>query len=179
MATETESAARDQPAAPPTSGRGRGRGGRGRGRGRGGGRGASQAANANKTTSSRGGRGGVRRGRAKNFSDSRVQAAYERQRDLKSLYQIVSAAIKPALQELAERNTDELLADPDRYKNVDEYQPVVSELQDRLDTALRQSQRRLDFDLGAAEKRFDGDQYIINSQFKVSPAVWVPLMIIH
>lgn len=172
MATDSESATRDMPAAPPTSAptRGRGRGGRGRGRGRGGGRGASQAAGLPKTTATRGGRGGVRRGRAKNFSDSRVQAAYERQRDLKSVYQTVTAALKPALQELAERNVDEILADPDRFRNVDEHLPVISQLQDRLHKALDQSENRLELDLDAAQKRLEGDEYMINQQFEVSPS---------
>lgn len=169
MATDSESASRDMPAAPPTPApRGRGRGGRGRGRGRGGGRGASQAAGVPKTTSTRGGRGGVRRGRAKNFSDSRVQASYERQRDLKSIYQTVTAALKPALQELAERNVDEILADPDRFRNVDEHLPVISQLQERLHKALQQSKKHLELDLGAAEKRLEGDQYMVNQQFQVS-----------
>lgn len=170
MATDSESAARDLSAAPPTSAptRGRGRGGRGRGRGRGGGRGASQAAAVNKNTSTRGGRGGVRRGRAKTFSDSRVQAAYERQRDLKSLYQAVTAALKPALQELAERNVDEILADPDRFRNVDEYLPVIGQLQDRLAKALKQSENHLSLDLGIAENMYEGEQYMIKKQFEVS-----------
>lgn len=170
MATDSESASRDLAAAPPTPApsRGRGRGGRGRGRGRGGGRGASQAAGVPKTTSTRGGRGGVRRGRAKNFSDSRVQASYERQRDLKSVYQTVTAALKPALQELAERNVDEILADPDRFRNVDEHLPVISQLQKRLDKALQQTKKRLELDLGVAEKRLNGDQYMINQQFEAS-----------
>ena len=116
MAAENESPAREPPAAP-TRGRGRGRGGRGRGRG--GGRGASNAGVA-KSTATRGGRGGTRRGRAKNFSDSRVQAAYERQRHLKATYQAVAHALKPALQELAERSVDELLQNPDKYKDTSE-----------------------------------------------------------
>jgi hypothetical protein len=163
MAAENESPARDPPAAS-TRGRGRGRGGRGRGRG--GGRGASSAG-VTKTTTSRGGRGGTRRGRAKNFSDSRVQAAYERQRDLKATYQAVAHALKPALQELAERSVDDLLQNPDKYKDVNEFYPVVSQLRANLEGKLAMHKRRLECDLELAKSSFDSDHYVIEQEYAV------------
>lgn len=163
MAAENESPAREPPAAP-TRGRGRGRGGRGRGRG--GGRGSSNAGVA-KSTATRGGRGGTRRGRAKNFSDSRVQAAYERQRHLKATYQAVAHALKPALQELAERSVDELLQNPDKYKDTSEYYPVIEELRSNLEKKLAQHDKRLEIDLKLAEATLEHEKYVLDQEFKV------------
>lgn len=163
MAAETSSPARE----PATSTRGRGRGGRGgRGRGRGGGRGASNAALSKSTPASRG-RGGTRRGRVKNFSDSRVQAAYERQRDLKATYQAVAFALKPALQELVERNVDEMLQKPDSYKQATEYFPIAHSLREKFDNKLRECDRRLECDLNLAEHSFNADTYVAEKEFQV------------
>lgn len=165
MAVETTPPAREPLTA---SNRGRGRGGRGgRGRGRGGGRGTSNAAISKSTNASSRGRGGTRRGRVKNFSDSRVQAAYERQRDLKATYQAVAFALKPALQELAERTVDDMLQKPDSYKQADEYLPIVGQLKDKLDNKLRECDRRLECDLTLAKHSFDADQYVAEKEFQV------------
>lgn len=162
MPAENESPARE----PATRGRGRGgRGSRG-GRGRGGGRGASHAA-MSKTTAAKPGRGGSRRGRAKNFSDLRVQAAYERQRHLKATYQAVAHALKPALQELAERSVDEMLQNPDRYKHTDEHFPVIQQLQQNLDKKLAEHDRRLQCDLQLAEDMYNADNYVAEREFEV------------
>lgn len=171
MATGNESPARE----PPTRGRGRGaRSGRA-GRGRGGGRGASTTVAAKTAAAARGGRGGLRRGRAKNFSDSRVQAAYERQRDLKATYQAVAHALKPALQELAERNVDDLLQNPRRYKEAKEYSPIQQTLVHNLENRSSEFQNRLNVDLQLAEKTLNAEQQIINQQFEVRyiPLLWL------
>ncbi|KPM46101.1 hypothetical protein AK830_g561 [Neonectria ditissima] len=159
MPAENESPARE----PAT--RGRGRGGRGRGgRGRGGGRGGANAAVA-KAAATKTGRGGSRRGRAKNFSDSRVQAAYERQRHLKATYQAVAHALKPALQELAERSIDDAIQNPDTYKHADEHFPVIRQLQNKLQRKLAEHERRLQWDLKLAEDMHRTDDYVAEQEF--------------
>lgn len=161
MPAENESPARE-----PTT-RGRGRGGRGRGgRGRGG-RGGSSAAVA-KPPATKTGRGGSRRGRAKNFSDSRVQAAYERQRHLKATYQAVAHALKPALQELAERSIDEAIQNPDTYRHADEHFPVIRQLQANLQRKLAEHEHRLNWDLKLAEDMHRADNYVAEQEFAVS-----------
>lgn len=158
MPAENESPARE-----PTT-RGRGRGGRGRGgRGRGG-RGGSSAAVA-KPPATKTGRGGSRRGRAKNFSDSRVQAAYERQRHLKATYQAVAHALKPALQELAERSIDEAIQNPDTYRHADEHFPVIRQLQGNLQRKLAEHEHRLNWDLKLAEDMHRADNYVAEQEF--------------
>ncbi|KIL95291.1 hypothetical protein FAVG1_00027 [Fusarium avenaceum] len=157
---ENESPAREP------SARGRGRGGRGRGgRGRGGGRGGSTAA-LTKAATAKAGRGGSRRGRAKNFTDSRVQAAYERQRHLKANYQAVALALRPALQELAERTIDDALRNPDKHKHAQEFLPVMQQLQDILDAKLAEHQRRLEKDLELAQHLHNAHNYVANQEFE-------------
>ena len=162
MTTENGSPARE----PATRGRGRGgRGGRGS-RGRGGGRGASNAA-VSKTATTKAGRGGSRRGRAKNFTDSRVQAAYERQRHLKATYQAVAHALKPALQELAERTIDDMLQNPEAFKDTEEFYPVIRELQENLEKKLAQHKRELEMNLKLAEDGFTYNKYVADQEFVV------------
>lgn len=162
MAAENQSPARE-PAA-----RGRGRGGRGGRRGRGGGRGASSSAAVSKQApSTRPGRGGTRRGRAKHFSDGRVQAAYERQRDLKSVYQAVAHAIKSALQELADRSIDQLLKHPDSHKEAAEYEPIMQQLRANLRQKLARDRRRYELELTLARNTFKAEKEIADQQFEV------------
>ncbi|KAF4987076.1 hypothetical protein FGRMN_10545 [Fusarium graminum] len=157
---ENESPAREP------SARGRGRGGRGRGgRGRGGGRGGSTTA-LSKVTTAKAGRGGSRRGRAKNFTDSRVQAAYERQRHLKANYQAVALALRPALQELAERTIDDALQNPDKHKHAQEFIPVMQELQDLLDAKLAEHRRRFEKDIELAEHLYQADNYVADQEYQ-------------
>ncbi|KAL7930493.1 hypothetical protein V8C35DRAFT_159251 [Trichoderma chlorosporum] len=163
MAAENESLTRE----PATRGRGRGgRGGRA-GRGRGGGRGASSAASGiSKSTYTKTGRGGTRRGRAKSFADSRVQAAYERQRDLKATYQAVAHALKPALQELADRTIEEILQRSDSHRYASDHLPVLQELHDRLQQKLELFDRQLEANLRLAEGTYDAEQYVLEQEFK-------------
>ncbi|KAH0523626.1 hypothetical protein TsFJ059_008603 [Trichoderma semiorbis] len=162
MAAENESLTRE----PATRGRGRGgRGGRA-GRGRGGGRGAATLSGGiTKSTYTKTGRGGTRRGRAKSFADSRVQAAYERQRDLKANYQAVAHALKPALQELADRAIEEILARSDLLRFSSEHLPVLQELHDRLEEKLKLFDRQLEANLKLAEGTYDAEQYVLTQEF--------------
>ena len=121
-----------------------------------------------KTAAASRGRGGTRRGRVKNFSDSRVQAAYERQRDLKATYQAVAFALKPALQELAERSVDDMLQNPDSYKQAKEYAPAMAELNARFENRMAESGRRHKIDVDLAENIYDADKYVFDKEFQVS-----------
>jgi hypothetical protein len=145
--------------------RGRGRGGRGGRAGRGrGGRGASNnaAPGVAKAANNKSGRGGTRRGRAKSFADSRVQAAYERQRDLKATYQTVSYAIKNALQELADRSIDEVL----RNFDLDDYE-ATAELQERLNQKLALFERQFQAKTQLAKETYDSSVYVAEQEFEV------------
>lgn len=99
---------------------------RGRGRGRGG------TARGGASARARGKPAAGRRGRAKVYDNSRAQAAHERQRDLKNAYATLAAAMKPALEELAERNLDRLRSDFNAHKEVDQYHEITSFLDQRF-----------------------------------------------
>ncbi|KAJ2974073.1 hypothetical protein NQ176_g6248 [Zarea fungicola] len=147
MPAENESPARE----PATRGRGRGgRGSRG-GRGRGGSRLSTVAAVARLPSSP---------------SQNPAVAAYERQRDLKATYQAVAHAIKPALQELAERAIDEALAKPDHFKSVPEYLPVVRELQDRYQNRLAVTERRMKCDMELAKATYEAEVLVAEREFQ-------------
>lgn len=171
-AAESESPARD------TSARGRGRGGRGirGGRGRGTGRGGSTASSSLKLSAAKlTGRGGTRRGRAKTFTDSRVQAAYERQRDLKATYQAVAHAIKPALQELADRAIEDAIKNQESYKLVPEYRPLILELHRNFQNKMDEFDNRLSKDLALAKGRFNANKFVAEREFEVRLALHILL----
>ncbi|KAI5459871.1 hypothetical protein BGZ63DRAFT_259898 [Mariannaea sp. PMI_226] len=161
MPAENETPARDPPAI-----RGRGRGGRGRGgRGRGGGRGGSNAAVSKTATAAKTGRGGSRRGRAKNFADPHVQASYERQRQLKATYQAVAHAIKPALQELAERSIDEVIRDPESYKLMTNYKIVLDHLEQNFARKMAQLEAHYEQQQTLSEDIHRADVYVAEQTF--------------
>jgi hypothetical protein len=98
-----------------------------------------------------------------------VQAAYERQRELKATYQAVAHALKPALQELAERSIDEAVQNPDLHKQSDQHAPVVKQLQRNFHDRIAQLDRVLDHNLVLADGIFQSDQYVTEQIYKVSP----------
>ncbi|KAJ1335543.1 hypothetical protein MN608_02281 [Microdochium nivale] len=130
------------PAPSPAKGRGSGRGrGRGRGHGRGTGRKTNTASTATHFSRGRGrGRG---RGRIKTYADPRVQAAYDRQRELRDLYSEVAGAVKPALEELAEQTLKSIIDDPACYKEAAEFKVVQKELDARFAQACRAADSQL------------------------------------
>ncbi|KAI0180304.1 hypothetical protein GGR52DRAFT_237725 [Hypoxylon sp. FL1284] len=79
---------------------------------------------------------GKGRGQKKTYDDPRIQAAYERQRELRDLYATVSMAVKPALEQQADQNVKKLLEDPEAYKNVPEYLAVKQQLDDQLERVI-------------------------------------------
>lgn len=133
-------------AAKPVSRRGRGKPGRGRG---GGGRGKG-------------------RGRNKTYDDTRVQAAHERQKELKDLYSEVASAVKPALEKLAELNINRMIDNPSAHKEVAEYHVVQQQLQDQLDARIRSIQDVMDQRIKLAQTEFDDHNEISHRKFQVS-----------
>ncbi|TDZ60699.1 hypothetical protein CTRI78_v004764 [Colletotrichum trifolii] len=87
-----------------------------------------------------------RRGRFKQFADDKVQAAYERQRELKSQYAALANAVKPALQDLASRDVKNITRDPEYHSRVPEFEVVTRDLQQRLDKRLAVLKNKYDLD---------------------------------
>lgn len=134
---------------------------RGRGRGRGGaGRGAASARARGKPATGR-------RGRAKVYDTSRAQAAHERQRDLKNAYATLSAAMKPALEELADRNLDRLKSDFNAHKEVDEYHEITSFLDQRLQHRLSEVDTKFKLSIASRTHQFNAQAEYTDQSFKV------------
>lgn len=135
---------------PAKRGRGRGRGGAGRG-------GASARAR---------GKPAVRRGRAKFYDNSRAQAAHERQRDLKNNYASLAAAMKPALEELADRNLDRLRSF-DAEDEVREFAAINSQLKNRFDKVAAGIARELKLITKACENELTANTEAYKSGYQV------------
>ncbi|UQC78179.1 uncharacterized protein CLUP02_03655 [Colletotrichum lupini] len=84
-----------------------------------------------------------RRGRFKQFSDDKVQANYERQRELKAQYAALANAVKPALQDLASRSIDTLTNDKDYHKTVPEFKVIEDNLGARFERSLLYLENKL------------------------------------
>lgn len=137
---------------------------RGRGRGRGGaGRGAASARARGKPATGR-------RGRAKVYETSRAQAAHERQRDLKNAYSTLAAAMKPALEELADRNLDRLKSDFNAHKEVDQYRDITSFLDRRRQDRLSEISTKLAYSIACQTHQHEAQQEYTAHSFKVRTA---------
>lgn len=124
-----------------TSGRGRGRGGFGRG-------GISRrkaAANARKARGAR---------RARKYDDPKVQAAWERMQELKAFYAPVASALKPILEETADRSLRVLEKDPEAHEAFSAFDLIQSQLDKQRSRVLVQHERRFRFDLAQLAKSF-------------------------
>jgi len=94
-----------------------------------------------------------RRGRFKRYNDARVQAAFERQRDLKDSYSNVASALKPILDMIATRTVDKLKEDALHHRRMSDYSIVQGSLDDRLKSRLEQEDRTLAERHSALEKK--------------------------
>ncbi|KAL2282703.1 hypothetical protein FJTKL_10343 [Diaporthe vaccinii] len=132
---------------------------RGRGRGRGSSaRGAASARAGRKPTAGR-------RGRQKVYETSRAQAAHERQRDLKNAYATVAAAMKPALEELADRNIDLLKSKFDAHHEVEQYAEITRFLDQRLQGRLSELDAKLKLSTATAHHEWDAKQVYTGESF--------------
>ncbi|KAI1854507.1 hypothetical protein JX266_000625 [Neoarthrinium moseri] len=116
--------------AKPTRGGFRGRGGWRGGPGR-------KAVGRKPAMTKRGGNRGRGRGRYKTYDHPRVQAAYERSKELRDFYFDVANAMKPALEKLADHTLNQMIDSPDAHTKVPEYFTVQTELDDRLDDSIQ------------------------------------------
>ncbi|KAH6671509.1 hypothetical protein F5X68DRAFT_42740 [Plectosphaerella plurivora] len=103
---------------------------------------------------------GGRRGRTKQFDSDRMQAAYERMREIKACYSELAAVVKPALIDLADREVELLKNDPSRHQSQPEYHAVINQLDSIRKGRTEEADARLDLDLEAEERRNDANEYI-------------------
>jgi hypothetical protein len=144
--------------------KGRGRGGKRKGTGKGK---AAQKPAAKKTATT------GRRGRLKQFNDARVQAVYERQRELKAQFNQVAHVLRPALLDLADRETEQLSEDPEYHKQNAYIAALQQTLLDRRNDIIQRIKRKLELDNILAAKVLEHDRYYIDETLKV----WFPLVL--
>ncbi|KAI4870930.1 hypothetical protein F4820DRAFT_466559 [Hypoxylon rubiginosum] len=108
------------------------------------------------------------RGRGKTFSDPRVQAAYERQRELRELFSSVSMAVKPALEEIADQSIKKLLEDPESYKETPEYLEVQQQLDDQLKKVIENADLELHTRFKMAERTCELERNRVEQSFQNS-----------
>ena len=137
--------------------KGRGRGGRGRNLAR-----ANNARLAIKKTTN------GRRGRQKLYTDVTVQAALERQKELKAAWSTVVNAVAAADQELATRNIDQLLNDPQYHQQAAEHDLVKAQLEQRKQDVIAQHDLRMQADLAIVENNRAVAKEIVESSYHVS-----------
>ncbi|CAJ2507015.1 Uu.00g082010.m01.CDS01 [Anthostomella pinea] len=122
---------------------------------------ARRAAAANaRRGAGRGRGGGPGRGRNKTYDSHRVQAAYERQKELRELYSEVAGAAKPALEDLADLTVKKLLENPNAHEEVLEYQILQQQLDDQLAAVIR-----------SADQEFNTRTAITTRQYELNTAV--------
>lgn len=79
---------------------------------------------------------GKGRGRNKTYDHPHVQAAYERQKELRELYSDVASAVKPALELLADQTLNQMIENPTAHEEVSEFDVLHTQLDERLNRAL-------------------------------------------
>ncbi|KAI0480301.1 hypothetical protein GGR56DRAFT_265062 [Xylariaceae sp. FL0804] len=84
-----------------------------------------------------------RRGRNKTYLDARVQAAYERKRELADVYSIVGNSLKSALESVADAEMKDMVDNPTAYQAT----PGYLELEGQLDDLYQQKVRAADLEL--------------------------------
>ncbi|KAI1085654.1 hypothetical protein F5B20DRAFT_11511 [Whalleya microplaca] len=131
------------------------------------GKGVNKRAGKKQPPVKKGGRG-KGRGRNKTYSDPRVQAAYERQRELRDLYSEVSSAVKPALEELADQNIKKLIEDPAAHKEVAEYDELQQQLDEQLAAAIRAAEQDLHAKTAIATSTYELDNICTQKKFQDS-----------
>jgi hypothetical protein len=115
-------------------------------------------------------RGGRPKGRGRNkiYEDSRVQAAYERQKILRDLYSEVAGAIKPVLEDLADTTTKALIENPTAHMEVPEYDIVQRQLDDRLAETLNSINTEFRTKNAIATREYELNMAVTEKKFLVS-----------
>ncbi|KKA26622.1 hypothetical protein TD95_002929 [Thielaviopsis punctulata] len=136
--------------------RGRARGGRGRGRG-----------GRQSTTRSNGvGQARSRRGRIKQFDDAKVQAAYERSREVKDYWNLMVYVGRSALADLAQRNLDKLTEEPNAHEMTPEYLVIMEQLGERFAKAIEVANVEFHSRTAVLEEALEHQRYVLEEQYK-------------
>jgi hypothetical protein len=111
---------------------------------------------------------GKGRGRNKTYDHPRVQAAYERQKELRDLYSDVASAVKPALEMLADQTLNQMIENPTAHEEVSEFEVLQTELDDRLNDALTRAENVASARNSMADTQSELSSDLAQKRYKVS-----------
>jgi hypothetical protein len=106
--------------------------------------------------------------RQKVYDSAKVQAAHERSQELKQAFAAVVKLVKPAVQEIADRSIQELLEDPDTYKQVPEYDECKNFLRERHESAIQQCNQDLEMGLAMVKQVWHAEHQKAQEAYTVS-----------
>lgn len=153
--------------APATAARG-GRGGRGKARG---GR-APAAPKQGKVTKPAAVKQQTGRGRRQKVYDNvKAQAAHERMGELKAAFNNLTRAMKPALNELAERTLKKLTDEPEAAEMAPEAAEIHRFLDGRLGETIRSIDQERGLKVANAEKMFEKNKEVTKNAYQVSESI--------
>lgn len=149
-------------------------------RGRGRGRGRSQAVRAHvaRLAQARKAANG-RRGRQKLYDHPKPQAASERLKELKAAFSAVANAMRPALEDLADRSLDQLKSRPDAYRAFGQYQEVKAFLDSRIRDVQAMHSNKLLLDTRLSDYIFAESRTITEDAFIVWHRVLTFFLLIY
>ncbi|KAI2615467.1 hypothetical protein GGR54DRAFT_642229 [Hypoxylon sp. NC1633] len=116
---------------------------------------------AKKATTSR----GKGRGHKKTYSDPRIQAAFERQRELRELYSQVAMVVKPVLEHMADQTVKELIEDENAYKEAPEFDAIQQQLDDQLEQVIAAADKEYHQQVAMTERTFNLDRACTEKSF--------------
>ena len=102
------------------------------------------------------------------YESARCQAAHERMQELKSSFATVAKVVKPVVQEIADQSINELLSNPDIYKQVPEYDEVQSFLKARLAETKSTIDMERQVETNMLHHLYAGQQEITHGEYHVS-----------
>ncbi|KAI1495591.1 hypothetical protein F5X99DRAFT_116364 [Biscogniauxia marginata] len=105
---------------------------------------------------------GKGRGRTKFYDDPRVQAAHERQKELRDIFSMVASVVKPALEALADMTIKE---DPKAHKAVPEYEIVMNQLDTQLQDVIRTADQELNTRIALTARTYELDTKLTDKKF--------------
>jgi len=103
--------------------------------------------------------------------NTNIEADLRRQLQLKMGYRAVAKALKPILAELAKRTVEELDNNPEAHKRTEEYNVVMRELDQRLQSRLEILENEKKLLEEYAERWRDANEEILKEQFEVSDSM--------
>lgn len=105
--------------------------------------------------------------RRAHHADIDVEVDLRRQLELRIAYRAIAKALKPILAELADRTAQEQRANAELYKQCPEYQEVLDELEEHLNSRLALLQTEHDEEESRLQRMYKADLQIVYAHYEV------------